>query len=148
MISYPPKTRLQGRQTGSDKTHKPVVISPPILCYEEKVGALEEYFIDDVPTNKSLKLPLFCSRKKGVFECEASAFDHHEDSKTSKIPWSRILLCNHQGHPLLLPHTRYQERRTQTLKIRTGPEKSENRRTNQVRAGAFPITSNRGTVSQ
>ena len=62
--------------------------------------------------------------------------------------WSLIRLCNRPWQPLLLPRTHYQERSTPILRIGTAPDKLETRWTNQVGAGALPISTDSKALSQ
>ena len=94
------------------------------------------YFPHVLPTRKeSLKMRQRCPIRMKTL-------------RQTKWSWSRIHLRNRPGQPLLLPRTRYQERRTPTLKIRIGLGKLETRRTNWVGARALPISLDSEALSQ
>jgi len=61
---------------------------------------------------------------------------------------SHILLRNHPGQPPPLPRTRYQERRTSSLKIKTGLGKPETSQLSQLKAKTLYVTPDSGALSQ
>ena len=63
----------------------PVIISPPTLCSEEEVGALEGVLHRRRPNENIPHTPLILLTARKESKREVAVSDQNEDSKTSKI---------------------------------------------------------------
>jgi len=81
-------------------------------------------------------------------KCEVAESDQNEDPKTNKMAAESHPSPNHPGQPLLLLHTRYQERRTSNRRIKTGLGKPETRWIKQVGAWDLPISPDSEALQQ
>ena len=143
------KTRevVMSNQDETSKTHKPVMILHLQSFVLRKRSKLQRVLHRRCPDENipHTLLMLLAARKESPSVRQQCPI-RTKTPRQAKWSWSRILLHNLPGQPLLLPRTCYQERWTPSLGIRTGLSKPETRRTNQVEAGAFPVPRQRSPV--